>query len=54
MDWKKMVRTCVMVSLILWLLTLVGGVGGGLINLPLVIAAFVLILDLVTGRRTVA
>jgi len=54
MDWKKMLATCVMVSLILWLLSVFGGTGGGLINLPLVIAAFVLILNLVTGPRTVA
>jgi hypothetical protein len=43
-----------MVILLFGLLGLLGGVGGGPISLPLVIAAYALILSLVTGRRTVA
>lgn len=54
MDWKRTVRTCVLVFLILASLSLFGGVGAGLINLPLVIVAFMLILDLAAGRRTAA
>jgi hypothetical protein len=38
---------------VLWLLGLVGGVGGSLIHLLLVIAAVILIFQLITGRRAV-
>jgi hypothetical protein len=41
------------ILLVLWLLGLVSHVGGGLIHLLLVIAAIVLIVNLVTRRRTV-
>jgi hypothetical protein len=54
MTWKKTLWTCLMAILVFGLLGLLGGVGGGLISLPLVITAYVLILSLVTGRRTVA
>ena len=37
--------------LVLWLLGLIGGIGGGLIHLLLVIAAIVLIFNLLSGRR---
>ena len=49
----KMLWTILVILLILWLLGLIGGVGGSLIHLLLVIAAIVLIIQLVTGRRTV-
>lgn len=39
--------------LILWLLGFSFHVGGGLIHLVLVIAVVVLIINLITGRRTV-
>jgi|GEM_PF-337953 len=48
-----MLWTILMVILVLWLLGLIGGVGGSLIHLLLIIAAVVLILQLVTGRRAV-
>ena len=48
---KSMLWTILMVLLVLWLLGLIGGVGGSLIHLLLVIAAIVLILQLITGRR---
>ncbi len=48
-----MLWTVLAVLLILWLLGLLGGVGGSLIHALLVIAAVVLIIQLVTGRRTV-
>ena len=39
--------------LVLWLLLLPGGVGAGLIHLLLVIAAVVLIFNLLGGRRPI-
>jgi hypothetical protein len=39
--------------LVLWLLGFLGHVGGGMIHLLLVIAAIVLVINLVSGRRTV-
>jgi hypothetical protein len=39
--------------LVLWLLGLIAHIGGGLIHLLLVVAAVVLIIQLITGRRTV-
>ena len=42
-----------MVLLVLWLLGLIGGIGGNLIHLLLVIAAVVLNFQLITGRRAV-
>lgn len=48
-----MLWTIVVIILVLWLLGFIGKVGGGLIHLLLVIAAIVLILQLVTGRRAV-
>jgi hypothetical protein len=38
---------------VLWLLGFLGHVGGGMIHLLLVIAAIVLVINLVSGRRTV-
>ena len=48
-----MLWTVLMVLLVLWLLGLLGGVGGSLIHALLVIAAVVLVIQLVSGRRTV-
>jgi hypothetical protein len=45
--------TLLVVLLVLWALGLVANVGGGLIHLLLVIAAIVLIVNLVSGRRPV-
>jgi len=39
------------ILLVLWLLGLVGGVGGTLIHALLVIAAMVLVYNLLSGRR---
>jgi hypothetical protein len=50
---KTMLWTIFVILLVLWLLGLIGGVGGGLIHLLLVIAAVVLVLNLLSGRRTV-
>jgi hypothetical protein len=38
--------------LILWLLGFIGHIGGGLIHLLLVVAVVVLIINLISGRRT--
>lgn len=48
-----MLWTILAVLVVLWLLGLIGGVGGSLIHMLLVIAAVVLIFQLITGRRTV-
>ena len=47
-----MLWTILVILLVLWLLGLIGGVGGGLIHLLLVVAAIVLIFNLLSGRRT--
>ncbi len=47
-----MLYTVVVVLLVLWLLGLIGHIGGGLIHLLLVVALIVFIYNLITGRRT--
>lgn len=49
-----MLWTILMVVLVLWLLGLIANVGGGFIHLLLVVAAVILVIELLTGRRTVA
>jgi hypothetical protein len=46
-----MLWTLLAVILVLWLLGFVGSVGGSLIHLLLVLAAVVLLVQLLTGRR---
>jgi hypothetical protein len=46
-----MLWTIIAILVILWLLGLIGHIGGGLIHLLLIIAAVVLIFQLITGRR---
>lgn len=46
-----MLWTILVILLVLWLLGVIGGVGGSLIHALLVIAAIVLIYNLITGRR---
>ena len=48
-----MLWTILVILLVLWLLGMIGGVGGGLIHLLLVVAAIVLIFNLLSGRRSV-
>jgi Family of unknown function (DUF5670) len=48
-----MLWTILVILLVLWLLGFLGHVGGGMIHLLLVIAAIVLVINLVSGRRTV-
>ncbi|HEU0173496.1 MAG TPA: lmo0937 family membrane protein [Blastocatellia bacterium] len=46
-----MLWTIIALLIVLWLLGLLAHVGGGLIHILLVIAAVVLIYQLITGRR---
>src|SRR5262245_46463715 len=48
---KTMLWTIIAILVVLWLLGLIGHIGGGLIHLLLVIAAVVLIYQPITGRR---
>jgi hypothetical protein len=47
-----MLWTIFVILVILWLLGFIGGIGGGMIHLLLVIAAIVLIFNLLSGRRS--
>jgi hypothetical protein len=48
-----MLWTIIVILLILWLLGFGFHVGGGLIHIVLVVAVIVLIINLVSGRRSV-
>jgi hypothetical protein len=48
-----MLWTILVILLVLWLVGLLSNVGGGLIHLLLVIAAVILVINLLTGRRAV-
>ena len=48
-----MLWTILVILLVLWLIGFLGHVGGGMIHLLLVIAAIVLVINLVSGRRSV-
>jgi hypothetical protein len=48
-----MLWTLVVVFLVLWLLGFSMSIGGSLIHLLLVVALVILVLNLVTGRRSV-
>ena len=48
-----MLWTILVILLVLWLIGLIANFGGPLIHLLLVIAAIVLIVNLLSGRRTV-
>jgi hypothetical protein len=50
---KAMLWTILVILLVLWLLGFLTHVGGGLIHLLLVIAVIVLVVNLVSGRRSV-
>jgi len=50
---KKMLWTIFVVLLVLWLLGFTLHIGGSLIHLLVVIAVIVLIINLISGRRTV-
>jgi uncharacterized membrane protein YtjA (UPF0391 family) len=48
-----MLWTILVILLVLWLLGFLSHVGGGMIHILLVIAAIVLVINLVSGRRTI-
>ena len=48
-----MLWTIVVILAVLWLLGMIGHVGGGLIHLQLVVALVVVVINLLTGRRVV-
>jgi hypothetical protein len=48
-----MLWTILVILLVLWLVGFLGHVGGGMIHILLVIAAIVLVINLVSGRRAV-
>ncbi|TMF35046.1 MAG: lmo0937 family membrane protein [Chloroflexi bacterium] len=48
-----MLWTIIVILLVLWLLGLVGSIGGGFIHLLLVLAIVVFLAQLLTGRRSV-
>ncbi len=48
-----MLWTIIALLVALWLLGLIGGVGGNLIHLLLIVAAIILIYQLISGRRVV-
>jgi len=48
-----MLWTILVILLVLWLLGFLGHVGGGMIHILLVLAAIVLVINLVSGRRAV-
>jgi len=47
-----MLWTILVILLVLWLLGFLSHIGGGMIHILLVIAAIVLVINLVSGRRT--
>ncbi|MBV8171682.1 MAG: lmo0937 family membrane protein [Candidatus Eremiobacteraeota bacterium] len=49
-----MLWTIIVILFVLWLIGFLAHIGGGLIHLLLVIALIMLVINLVTGRRTVA
>ena len=48
-----MLWTIIVILLVLWLVGFLGHFGGSLIHLLLLIAAIVLVVNLLSGRRTV-
>lgn len=48
----RMLLTIAAILAVLWLLGLIGHIGGGLIHLLLVVALVLFIWNMITGRRT--
>ncbi|HSX46703.1 MAG TPA: lmo0937 family membrane protein [Patescibacteria group bacterium] len=47
-----MLWTVIAILLVLWLVGVIGNIGGGLIHLLLVVALVVFIVNMLTGRRS--
>jgi hypothetical protein len=48
-----MLWTIIVILVVLWLIGFIAQIGGGFIHILLVIAAIVLVINLVSGRRVV-
>jgi len=48
-----MLWTIIGILLLLWLIGMIGSIGGGLIHLLLVLAVIIFVWDLLVGRRSV-
>ena len=48
-----MLWTIVAIALVLWVLGFIGSVGGSLIHVLLVVAAVALLIQIISGRRTI-
>jgi hypothetical protein len=48
-----MLWTIIVILVVLWLIGFIAHIGGGFIHILLVIAAIVLVINLVSGRRVV-
>ena len=48
---RAMLWTILVILLVLWLLGFIGHVGGNLVHILIVLAAIILIINLVSGRR---
>jgi hypothetical protein len=48
-----MLWTIFLIVLVLWLLGLIGSVGGAFVHLLLLVAGAILLVELLSGRRTV-
>lgn len=46
-----MIWTIIVILFVLWLVGLLGHIGGGLIHLLLVVAAIIFVVNLISGRR---
>ena len=53
MTLANILWTVLVILVVLWLIGLLANIGGGLIHLLLVVAAIILIYNLVVGRSTV-
>jgi len=51
--YRQMLWTIFVILLVLWLLGLIGSVGGAFIHLLLLVAGVILVVELLSGRRTV-
>jgi hypothetical protein len=51
---KNMLWTVFVILLVVWVLGVIGHIGGGLIHLLLIVAALALVFSLVSGRRGMA
>ncbi|HEV8486044.1 MAG TPA: lmo0937 family membrane protein [Blastocatellia bacterium] len=49
-----MLWTILVILLVLWMIGVIGHIGGGLIHLLLIVAAIALVFNLVSGRRGMA